>query len=239
MIVTVPFQAQDATLAEINPLITVRTHEFALSNENAVELFEQYDLILDGADNFATRYLVNDAAILAGKPYVWGSIYRFEGQVSVFWSDAPDGRGINYRDLYPQAPPPGMVPSCAAGGVLGVLMMIPLRRALIVQQHGLLKYPEGTACAEVLKAGASEESRAAMSPDARRPTTEPSKAPLNERSTRARPRGCRTSSRNAIVCASAAAASAASKACPAPGTVTRRASSPRALAAACAATAAT
>lgn len=116
-------KAQSArnSMLEINPLITVRTHEFALSNENAVELFEQYDLILDGADNFATRYLVNDAAILAGKPYVWGSIYRFEGQVSVFWSDAPDGRGINYRDLYPQAPPPGMVPSCAEGGVLGIL----------------------------------------------------------------------------------------------------------------------
>ena len=116
-------KAQSArnSMLEINPLITVHTHEFALSNENAVELFAQYDLILDGADNFATRYLVNDAAILAGKPYVWGSIYRFEGQVSVFWADAPDGQGINYRDLYPQAPPPGMVPSCAEGGVLGIL----------------------------------------------------------------------------------------------------------------------
>lgn len=86
-----------------------------------MELFGQYDLILDGTDNFATRYLVNDAAVLAHKPYVWGSIYRFEGQASVFWEDAPDGRGINYRDLYPQAPPPGMVPSCAEGGVLGIL----------------------------------------------------------------------------------------------------------------------
>lgn len=116
-------KAQSArnSMLEINPLITVHTHEFALSNENAVELFAQYDLILDGADNFATRYLVNDAAILAGKPYVWGSIYRFEGQVSVFWADAPEGQGINYRDLYPQAPPPGMVPSCAEGGVLGIL----------------------------------------------------------------------------------------------------------------------
>ncbi len=91
------------------------------SRANAVELFEQYDLILDGTDNFATRYLVNDAAVLAGKPYVWGSIYRFEGQVSVFWEDAPDGRGLNYRDLYPEPPPPGMVPSCAEGGVLGIL----------------------------------------------------------------------------------------------------------------------
>ena len=92
-----------------------------LEPDNAVDLFEQYDLILDGTDNFATRYLVNDAAVLAGKPYVWGSIYRFEGQVSVFWEDAPDGRGLNYRDLYPEPPPPGMVPSCAEGGVLGIL----------------------------------------------------------------------------------------------------------------------
>ena len=99
----------------------MRLHEVRLSADNAVELFEQYDLILDGTDNFATRYLVNDAAVLAHKPYVWGSIYRFEGQVSVFWEDAPDGRGLNYRDLYPEAPPPGLVPSCAEGGVLGVL----------------------------------------------------------------------------------------------------------------------
>ena len=76
---------------------------------------------MDGADNFATRYLVNDAAVLAGKPYVWGSIYRFEGQVSVFWEDAPDGAGLNYRDLYPEPPPPGLVPSCAEGGVLGIV----------------------------------------------------------------------------------------------------------------------
>ncbi|MFL6112982.1 MAG: ThiF family adenylyltransferase, partial [Catenulispora sp.] len=80
-----------------------------------------YDLIVDGTDNFATRYLVNDAAVLLGKPYVWGSIFRFEGQVSVFWDDAPNGQGLNYRDLYPEPPPPGMVPSCAEGGVLGVL----------------------------------------------------------------------------------------------------------------------
>ena len=114
-------QSAKNSMLEINPLITVNTHEFALTNENAVELFARYDLILDGADNFATRYLVNDAAILAGKPYVWGWIYRFVGLVSVFWADAPDGLGINYRDLYPQAPPPGMVPSCAEGGVLGIL----------------------------------------------------------------------------------------------------------------------
>ena len=112
--------ARDSVL-EVNPLVEVRLHEFRLEPENAVEVFEQYDLILDGTDNFATRYLVNDAAVLAGKPYVWGSIYRFEGQVSVFWEDAPDGLGLNYRDLYPEPPPPGMVPSCAEGGVLGIL----------------------------------------------------------------------------------------------------------------------
>ena len=117
--------ARDSIL-EINPLIEVVLHELRLEPENAVELFEQYDLILDGTDNFATRYLVNDAAVLAHKPYVWGSIYRFEGQVSVFWEDAPtdsagNERGLNYRDLYPEPPPPGMVPSCAEGGVLGIL----------------------------------------------------------------------------------------------------------------------
>ncbi|MFF0816490.1 adenylyltransferase/sulfurtransferase MoeZ [Rhodococcus sp. NPDC003318] len=112
--------ARDSIL-EINDRVEVRLHEVRLDNGNAVDLFSQYDLVLDGTDNFATRYLVNDAAILAGKPYVWGSIYRFEGQVSVFWEAAPDGRGLNYRDLYPEAPPPGMVPSCAEGGVLGVL----------------------------------------------------------------------------------------------------------------------
>jgi adenylyltransferase/sulfurtransferase len=112
--------ARDSIL-EINPLVTVHTHKFRLDNDNAIELFRQYDLIVDGTDNFATRYLVNDAAVLAGKPYVWGSIYRFEGQASVFWEDAPGGVGLNYRDLYPEAPPPGMVPSCAEGGVLGIL----------------------------------------------------------------------------------------------------------------------
>ncbi|MDV6267227.1 adenylyltransferase/sulfurtransferase MoeZ [Rhodococcus globerulus] len=109
------------SILEINDHVDVRLHEFRLDNSNAVELFSEYDLILDGTDNFATRYLVNDAAVIAGKPYVWGSIYRFEGQVSVFWEDAPGGVGLNYRDLYPEAPPPGMVPSCAEGGVLGVL----------------------------------------------------------------------------------------------------------------------
>jgi sulfur-carrier protein adenylyltransferase/sulfurtransferase len=112
--------ARDSILA-INPLVEVRLHEFRLEASNAVDLFGQYDLIVDGTDNFATRYLVNDAAVLAGKPYVWGSIYRFEGQVSVFWEDAPAGLGLNYRDLYPEPPPPGMVPSCAEGGVLGIV----------------------------------------------------------------------------------------------------------------------
>jgi molybdopterin/thiamine biosynthesis adenylyltransferase/rhodanese-related sulfurtransferase len=116
-------KAQSArdSIREINPLVDVRLHELRLEPKNAVNLFKQYDLILDGTDNFATRYLVNDAAVLAGKPYVWGSIYRFEGQVSVFWEDAPNGLGLNYRDLYPEPPPPGMVPSCAEGGVLGIL----------------------------------------------------------------------------------------------------------------------
>ena len=116
-------KAQSArdSIAEVNPLVTVRLHEVRLAPQNAVELFGQYDLILDGTDNFATRYLVNDAAVLAHRPYVWGSIFRFEGQVSVFWEDAPGGRGLNYRDLYPGPPAPGTVPSCAEGGVLGVL----------------------------------------------------------------------------------------------------------------------
>jgi sulfur-carrier protein adenylyltransferase/sulfurtransferase len=114
-------QSARESIGAINPLVDVRLHEFRLEAGNAVDLFKQYDLILDGTDNFATRYLVNDAAVLAGKPYVWGSIYRFEGQVSVFWEDAPDGQGLNYRDLYPEPPPPGMVPSCAEGGVLGIV----------------------------------------------------------------------------------------------------------------------
>jgi molybdopterin/thiamine biosynthesis adenylyltransferase/rhodanese-related sulfurtransferase len=109
------------SVAEINPFVKVVLHQTHLNSENALEIFRDYDLILDGTDNFATRYLVNDAAVLLGKPYVWGSIFRFEGQVSVFWEDAPDGQGLNYRDLYPEPPPPGMVPSCAEGGVLGVL----------------------------------------------------------------------------------------------------------------------
>ena len=105
------------SVREIYPLVIVIVHETRLDNDNVMDIFAGYDLILDGTDNFATRYLVNDAAVLLHKPYVWGSIYRFDGQVSVFWDDY----GPNYRDLYPVPPPPGMVPSCAEGGVLGVL----------------------------------------------------------------------------------------------------------------------
>jgi molybdopterin/thiamine biosynthesis adenylyltransferase/rhodanese-related sulfurtransferase len=105
------------SIAEINPHVNVILHQERLDSDNALDIFRPYDLVLDGTDNFATRYLVNDACVLLGKPYVWGSIYRFEGQVSVFWNE----HGPNYRDLYPEPPPPGMVPSCAEGGVLGVL----------------------------------------------------------------------------------------------------------------------
>jgi sulfur-carrier protein adenylyltransferase/sulfurtransferase len=105
------------SVREVNPLVDVILHTDRLDSSNALEIFAPYDLIVDGTDNFATRYLVNDACVLLGKPYVWGSIYRFEGQVSVFW----DAYGPNYRHLYPEPPPPGMVPSCAEGGVLGVL----------------------------------------------------------------------------------------------------------------------
>nr|WP_283251882.1 adenylyltransferase/sulfurtransferase MoeZ [Aeromicrobium duanguangcaii] len=105
------------SVAETNPYVNVITHNVRLDTDNVLEIFSQYDLILDGTDNFATRYLVNDAAVILNKPYVWGSIYRFEGQVSVFWAQ----EGPQYRDLYPEPPPPGMVPSCAEGGVLGVL----------------------------------------------------------------------------------------------------------------------
>ena len=115
------------SIAEVNPLVQVNLHEVRLDTSNVLDIFAGYDLILDGTDNFATRYLVNDAAVLLGKPYIWGSIYRFEGQASVFWADPPVGpdgvqeQGIQYRDLYPEPPPPGMVPSCAEGGVLGIL----------------------------------------------------------------------------------------------------------------------
>ncbi len=108
--------ARDA-VREINPLVRVVLHQERLDSDNALEIFAGYDLIVDGTDNFATRYLVNDACVLLGKPYVWGSIYRFDGQAAVFWAE----HGPCYRCLYPEPPPPGMVPSCAEGGVLGVL----------------------------------------------------------------------------------------------------------------------
>jgi adenylyltransferase/sulfurtransferase len=104
-------------LADINPHIEIETHDTRLTSDNALALFKNYDIIVDGTDNFPTRYLVNDACVLTGKPNVYGSIFRFEGQASVFWAE----RGACYRCLYPEPPPPGLVPSCAEGGVLGVL----------------------------------------------------------------------------------------------------------------------
>jgi len=104
-------------LQDINPHVKIEPYETRLTSENALELFRDYDLVADGTDNFPTRYLVNDACVLAGKPNVYGSIFRFEGQASVFWA----ARGACYRCLYPEPPPPGLVPSCAEGGVLGVL----------------------------------------------------------------------------------------------------------------------
>jgi sulfur-carrier protein adenylyltransferase/sulfurtransferase len=104
-------------LNDINPHIRIEPHETRLSSDNALELVQRYDLVVDGTDNFPTRYLVNDACALAGKPNVYGSIFRFEGQVSVFWA----AQGPCYRCLFPEPPPPGLVPSCAEGGVLGVL----------------------------------------------------------------------------------------------------------------------
>ncbi len=114
------------SVAEVNPLVNVIVHNVRLDNDNVLEVFKDYDLILDGTDNFATRYMVNDAAYFLGIPYVWGSIYRFDGQASVFWPNLTNEDGSSaeapcYRCLYPEPPPPGMVPSCAEGGVLGVL----------------------------------------------------------------------------------------------------------------------
>jgi sulfur-carrier protein adenylyltransferase/sulfurtransferase len=104
-------------ILEINPHCQIELHETRLTSENALEIIAQYDIVADGTDNFPTRYLVNDACVLLGKPNVYGSIFRFEGQATVFNYE----EGPNYRDLYPEPPPPGMVPSCAEGGVLGVL----------------------------------------------------------------------------------------------------------------------
>jgi adenylyltransferase/sulfurtransferase len=108
-------------IAETNPLVNVIVHNERLDNDNVLRIFEGYDLIVDGTDNFATRYMVNDAAYFLKIPYVWGSIYRFDGQASVFWPTLEGADAPCYRCLYPEPPPPGMVPSCAEGGVLGVL----------------------------------------------------------------------------------------------------------------------
>ncbi len=101
----------------MNPHVQVDLYNEPLTSANALRLFEPYDLIIDGTDNFPTRYLVNDACVMLGKPNVYGSIFRFEGQITVFWAE----EGPCYRCLYPEPPPPGLVPSCAEGGVLGVL----------------------------------------------------------------------------------------------------------------------
>jgi molybdopterin/thiamine biosynthesis adenylyltransferase len=106
-----------AKIRALNPAVAVEPHPVALTSENALDLFRRYDLIIDGSDNFATRYLVNDACVLTGRPQVHGSIFRWDGQVAVF---AP-GAGPCYRCLYPSPPPPGAVPSCAEAGVIGVL----------------------------------------------------------------------------------------------------------------------
>ncbi|UZQ55465.1 molybdopterin-synthase adenylyltransferase MoeB [Trichothermofontia sichuanensis B231] len=110
-------ESAKARIHEINPACQVDLYNLRLSSENALQLFEPYDVIVDGTDNFPTRYLVNDACVLTNKPNVYGSIFRFEGQATVFNYEG----GPNYRDLYPEPPPPGMVPSCAEGGVLGIL----------------------------------------------------------------------------------------------------------------------
>jgi sulfur-carrier protein adenylyltransferase/sulfurtransferase len=105
-------------LADLNPLVEVTTYETQITSENALDLMRPYDVIIDGTDNFPTRYLTNDAAVMLGKPNIYGSIFRFEGQATVFH---PKEGGPCYRCLYPEPPPPGLVPSCAEGGVLGVL----------------------------------------------------------------------------------------------------------------------
>ena len=115
-------EAAKARLQSLNPHINIVTYNAQLTSQNALELISQYDVVADGTDNFPTRYLVNDASVLAGKPNVYASIFQFEGQVSVFnYTDANGVTGPNYRDLYPTPPPPGLVPNCAEGGVLGVL----------------------------------------------------------------------------------------------------------------------
>lgn len=110
-------EASKDRIAAINPNVQVTAYRSKLSSENVMDIFKQYDIIIDGTDNFPTRYLVNDACVLLNKPNVYGSIFRFEGQATVFWA----AKGPCYRCLYPEPPPPGMVPSCAEGGVLGIL----------------------------------------------------------------------------------------------------------------------
>lgn len=115
-------EAAKNRLVALNPHIQIHTYNTLLNSENALSLFKDYDVIADGTDNFPTRYLVNDACVLSGKTNVYASIFRFDGQVSVFNHKRKDGsKGPNYRDLFPTPPPPGLVPSCAEGGVLGVL----------------------------------------------------------------------------------------------------------------------
>ncbi len=111
-------QSAKERLSDVNPHIQIDTYETALRSENALGIIKDYDIVIDGTDNFQTRYLANDASVLLGKPNVYGSIFRFDGQASVFY---PAGGGPCYRCLYPEPPPPGLVPSCAEGGVLGIL----------------------------------------------------------------------------------------------------------------------
>jgi len=115
-------QTAKKRIEALNPYIEVTVHETRFTKDNALDIIKDYDVVADGTDNFPTRYLVNDACVLSGKTNVYASIYRFEGQVSVFNQPLEDGtRGPNYRDLFPSPPPPGLVPSCAEGGVLGIL----------------------------------------------------------------------------------------------------------------------
>jgi len=115
-------EAAKKRLESLNPFITIKVYNQQLTSQNALDIIKDYDVVADGTDNFPTRYLVNDACVLLGKPNVYGSIFQFEGQVSVFNYTNKEGElGPNYRDLYPTPPPPGLVPSCAEGGVLGVL----------------------------------------------------------------------------------------------------------------------
>src|SRR2546423_4038499 len=110
-------ESAEARLTDLNPNVRIQKHETRLTSENALDIVREYDIVVDGTDNFPTRYLVNDACVLLGKPNVYGSIFRFEGQASLFYAK----EGPCYRCLYSEPPPPGLVPSCAEGGVLGVL----------------------------------------------------------------------------------------------------------------------